>query len=54
MSIIQQQVSLSENITGCTSISMWNATIQTYQTYIGLVDLLLLTLLLVRGYGFIC
>jgi hypothetical protein len=26
--------SLSENITGCTTVSMWNATLQTYDTYI--------------------
>jgi outer membrane protein assembly factor BamB len=26
--------SLSENITGCTSVSMWNANVQTYDTYI--------------------
>jgi len=26
--------SLSENITGCTSVSRWNATLQTYNTYI--------------------
>ena len=27
-------ISLSENITGCTSVSKWNATLQTYDTYI--------------------
>ena len=26
--------SLSENITGCTSVSRWNASLQTYDTYI--------------------
>ena len=26
--------SLSENITGCISVSMWNASLQTYDTYI--------------------
>jgi hypothetical protein len=26
--------SLAGNITGCTSVSMWNATVQTYDTYI--------------------
>jgi len=26
--------SLSENISGCVSVSMWNATLQTYKTYI--------------------
>jgi PKD repeat protein len=26
--------SLSENITGCTTVSIWNATLQTYDTYI--------------------
>jgi hypothetical protein len=27
-------ISLSENITGCTSVSMWNSTVGTYDTYI--------------------
>jgi hypothetical protein len=27
-------ISLSENISGCTSVSKWNATVQTYDTYI--------------------